>query len=81
MKTIVLAGNRREFSVWCMRNHVNPNKPGSNVIYVENASVLLGVSGPIKVEKVGTYYQRRDLNELLAVLQVIHYIELSSPES
>lgn len=63
---VVLAGNYREFQFWCHENERNPRD--RNLIYASEMHRLQGL-GPIRFIRYGTWYMRRDADEILAYLK------------
>ena len=62
--TYVIAGNYRQFLMWCHDNKTSPNS--KDVRGITRAEQLRGIAitGDDKVERVGTYYQRGDIDEI-----------------
>jgi hypothetical protein len=67
-RTLVFAGNYREFAHWCRENGRNPHD--RNLIYASEWYRLQGLSD-IDVVYYGTYYLRRDYDK---IMEAIHWI-------
>lgn len=73
--TMILAGNAREFSIWCHQNKISMNDP--NVRYVTNAESLYGLVN-FRLIRFRTWYARRDLrfiNEQIQIRKLVGKVE------
>jgi len=71
-KTFVIAGDYRQFSDWCREALEMGTVPAIElgVRYVERADKLYGYR-EFDVIYYGTYYDRRDIQEILAVVSMM----------
>jgi hypothetical protein len=65
----VIAGSYHEFRYWC---HVNQKREGPWVVYVADVRSLMGyiLFPKDEVVRIGTYYGRKDINEIEHELKV-----------
>lgn len=63
--TVVIAGNFRQFVEWCRANDRKPY--GRDVRYAGSPASIVGMRG-IEVVRTGTWSDRKDLEEIEALL-------------
>ncbi len=51
-KTLIIAGNYRQFKDWCQRNYCAPK----NAIYASHKDVVRGLRG-VKIVETGSYWE------------------------
>lgn len=74
MLQVIIAGNYRQFLNWCYENKINAHS--RDVLYVSDFHSLKGLR--LKKEQVhyiGTWYERRDINEIEDELQARFFYE------
>ena len=64
----MLAGSYQQFDNWCRERGLSPRNP--HVVYVERWDRLRG-RARLKIERVGTYLDRRDWDQVLESVRVL----------
>jgi hypothetical protein len=72
----VIAGNYREFPGCCAGQHLSPRD--RDLICVSSADRLQGRSD-LQVERIGTWRQRRDLDEVEDMLRLVNRAPVAEP--
>lgn len=65
----ILAGNLNEFFEWCRLNNENPHL-GNRVRFLHDKDLLMGRINP-EVIRYGTYYKRKNADEILDYVESI----------
>ena len=66
--TAVIAGNYRQYYAWCREQGISPR--GGGAFYAE--PMMLRGRNDVTVVRTGTWYERDDIQEIEAILQVVN---------